>query len=232
MAYILAIESATKNCSVALFENGKCLFHKEEVGENFIHSEMLHLFIAEVLKSSSFDISHLNAIAIGAGPGSYTGLRIGLSAAKGLAFALNIPLISANSLEILMAQLISSTSIEREAIIHPMIDARRMEVYTAAYSSKGEIIEPVSAKIIEEDIYQDQQQIRYLIGDGAAKYQSVFKSPNYRFPEIVYPSALSLGKIAHQKFQKSDFEDLAYFEPFYVKNFQAVKAKSGLEKIT
>tara|TARA_R110002050_G_scaffold154363_1_gene282232 strand:- start:4676 stop:5359 length:684 start_codon:yes stop_codon:yes gene_type:complete len=227
VAYILAIESSTKNCSVALFKDEHCLTLKEEVGEQFIHSEKLHVFIDEVLKSQNFAPKDLDAIAIGAGPGSYTGLRIGLSSAKGLAFALNLPLISANSLEILAHQLLKQDVLPTEAVLHPMIDARRMEVYTASYSTKLAELRKVEAQIITEDIYNDGRP-RYFFGDGASKFESVFQGKNCFFPKLYYPSASALGEIAFRKYAVKIFEDLAYFEPLYVKNFQAGKPKKLL----
>jgi tRNA threonylcarbamoyladenosine biosynthesis protein TsaB len=227
VANILAIESSTKNCSVALFKHGTCLVLKEEIGEQFIHSEKLHVFIDEVLKSQNFAAKNLDAITVGAGPGSYTGLRIGLSSAKGLAFALKLPLISANSLEILAHQLLKQEKIPKDGILHPMIDARRMEVYTASYNCDLQELSKVEAQIINEDIYQDAKP-RYFFGDGASKFEQVFQNENYVFPQLYYPSALALGEIAVSKYARKDFEDLAYFEPLYVKNFQAGKPKKLL----
>lgn len=224
MAFILAIESSTKNCSVALFKDAQCLMLKEEVGEQFIHSEQLHLFVQEVLESQSFLVKNLDAIAVGSGPGSYTGLRIGLSSAKGLAYALGIPLISENGLAILSHQLKSQTKLEEDALLMPMIDARRMEVYMASYSASLEQLSPVRPEIIESDIFSADRP-HYFFGDGATKFQGLLLKPNYHFPKLFYPSALALGEIAFEKFLDRDFEDLAYFEPLYIKNFQAIKPK-------
>jgi len=200
---------------------------KEEAGEQFIHSEKLHLFIADLLEAQNFNITKLDAIAVGAGPGSYTGLRIGLSSAKGIAFALGLPLISANSLEILSHAFLQQGDLPDKAVLHPMIDARRMEVYTASYDEKGKELSPVEAQIIEEDIYKDSLP-RYFFGDGALKFSTIFKRANYFFPDLQYPSAKALGAIAYQKYLREDFEDLAYFEPLYIKNFQAGKPKKLL----
>lgn len=224
MAYILSIESSTKNCSVALFKEDQCLMLKEQVGEQFIHSEQLHLFVEEVLESQSFLVKNLDAIAVGSGPGSYTGLRIGLSSAKGLAYALGIPLISENGLSILSHQLKRQTKLEEDALLLPMIDARRMEVYMATYNASLQQLSPVRPEIIESDIFTADRP-HYFFGDGATKFQGILLKPNYHFPELFYPSALALGEMAFSKFENREFEDLAYFEPLYVKNFQAVKAK-------
>jgi tRNA threonylcarbamoyladenosine biosynthesis protein TsaB len=227
VAYILAIESSTKNCSVALFHDLNCLMLREEVGEQFIHSEMLHLFVEEVLASQSFSVKDLDAIAVGSGPGSYTGLRIGLSSAKGLAFALGVPLISENGLAILSHQLKNQIDLDADALLMPMIDARRMEVYMASYSATLEPLSKVRPEIIESDIFTSNRP-HYFFGDGATKFKGILQRPNYHFPELFYPSALALGEIAFQKFVDKDFEDLAYFEPLYVKNFQAMKPKKLL----
>lgn len=227
MAYILAIETSTKNCSVALFKGSDCIALREEAGEQFIHSEKLHLFIDELLKEQNFQLKNLDAVAVGAGPGSYTGLRIGLSSAKGIAFALGLPLISANSLEILSHAFLEQEEVADEAVLHPMIDARRMEVYTASFDAKGKALTPVEAQIIEGDIYRDTRP-RYFFGDGASKFNSIFIQANYFFPDLQYPSASALGKIANQKYLRKEFEDLAYFEPLYIKNFQAGKPRKLL----
>jgi tRNA threonylcarbamoyladenosine biosynthesis protein TsaB len=226
MALILNIETSTENCSVALARDGEIVSGKEVHSDKYIHSESLHPFIDEVLKEVGVSLNELDAIAVGKGPGSYTGLRIGVSAAKGLAYPLGIPLISSTSLDILAADFTTSNKSGPDDLIVPMIDARRMEVYTAIYSHKGTPISMIEARIVEEgglDHLQAEQV--YVFGTGAKKCEAVLKHPKFRFVGPVFPSALALAQISEKKFLDAKFEDIAYFEPFYLKEFIAGKAK-------
>ncbi len=219
MAYILNIETATKNCSVAIAKDGKVICCKELATEGYSHAEKLHVFIEEVLKQAQITYKDLDAIAVSKGPGSYTGLRIGVSAAKGLCYALDIPLIAIDTLEVLAAQV----KIE-EGIIIPMLDARRMEVYSAIFNSNQEKIREVAAEIISEDSFSDIQEKIHIIGDCQNKLKVVMTQDNFIFMEnVIYPSAREMTALCFEKFVKQDFKDLAYFEPFYLKDFVILK---------
>ncbi|KQS50222.1 MAG: tRNA (adenosine(37)-N6)-threonylcarbamoyltransferase complex dimerization subunit type 1 TsaB [Flavobacterium sp.] len=215
MSYILNIETATKNCSVSIAKEGKTLFCKEMSEQGFSHAEKLHVFIAESLEALMIDFSDLAAIAVSQGPGSYTGLRIGVSAAKGLCYALNIPLIAIDTLEIVARQLTVS-----DGLIIPMIDARRMEVYDAIFDSQHTKIRETKAEIITEDVFADFEGTIHLLGDGAMKCAEILNNSRFLYhPEIIYPSAKEMSGLSFDKHKKSDIVDVAYFEPFYLKDF-------------
>lgn len=215
MAYILNLETATKNCSVSISNNDKIIASKEIATQGFAHAENLHVFISDVLQQAQISLKDLHAIAVSKGPGSYTGLRIGVSAAKGLSYALNIPLIAIDTLEILAHQLKNV-----EGFIVPMLDARRMEVFMGVYNSNYELTEPVNAEIIDENTLINFSDNIHLIGDGALKCSDILTASNFKYyPEILYPSANQMGEIAYKKFETNQFEDVAYFEPYYLKDF-------------
>lgn len=216
MAYILSLETATKNCSVALSKDGELIQLIEFAEANFSHAEKLHVFIKDVLDQCGIGFDQLQAIAVSQGPGSYTGLRIGVSTAKGLCYALNLPLIAVNTLQALAKQL-SIT----EGYVIPMIDARRMEVFASVYNAEGTCIEDISAKIIEGNSFDNLGDAPiHLLGDGAMKCQELLNAPNFvYYPELIYPSAREMVAIATAKFNAQDFADVAYFEPFYLKDF-------------
>ena len=215
MAYILNIETATKNCSVALAKDGNLILYRQIAEQGYSHAEKLHVFIEEILKESNVTFSELQAIAVSQGPGSYTGLRIGVSAAKGLCYALGIPLIAIDTLQVL-AQQAEITS----GIIVPMIDARRMEVYSAVFNSDYKKIRNVQAEIITADSFSEIEEMVYFIGDSSEKCKAVLTRANFVFlDDIVYPSAREMCMLSFQNFQNKNFEDLAYFEPFYLKDF-------------
>ena len=215
MSFILSIETATKNCSIALSNEGKTIALKEIANQNFSHAEKLHVFIEEILTENQITFKDLIALAVSKGPGSYTGLRIGVSSAKGLCYALNIPLISIDTL----ASLAKQITIE-EGIIIPMIDARRMEVYAAFFNSKFEMIKEVEALVVDESSFSDINDTIHLIGDGALKFKETLTDDKFKFhDEIVYPSANEMSSLAFIKYKKSDYENVAYFEPYYLKDF-------------
>ncbi len=219
MPIILNIETATKNCSVALAKDGKTIVCKELATENFSHAEKLHVFIEQILVESDVQFSELNAIAVSQGPGSYTGLRIGVSSAKGFSYALNIPLIAVDTLQLLAKQI----NIDK-GIILPMIDARRMEVFSAMYDSNYNQIRATQAEIIDESSYQEISETIHLVGDGIGKFTNTLTDEKFVFHnEVVYPSAKEMSALSFEKFQNSDFVDVAYFEPFYLKDFLLVK---------
>ena len=220
--FILNIETATKNCSVSLSKNGETIALREIAEEGYSHAEKLHVFIEEIISESTIAFQDLNAIAVSQGPGSYTGLRIGVSSAKGLCFALNIPLIAIDTLQSLAAQITIS-----EGTIIPMIDARRMEVFSAIYDRTLNTIKPVSAEIITEESYQDNEEQIHFIGDGASKCKELLHKTNFIFhDEIIYPSSQQMSLLSFEKYKKSDTVDVAYFEPLYVKDFMIMKKKA------
>ena len=219
MTYILNIETATKNCSVSLAKNGETIICKEIAEQGYSHAEKLHVFIGEIIKEAGVLMSDIKAIAVSQGPGSYTGLRIGVSAAKGLCYALEIPLIAIDTLTSLTNQVKYN-----DGLIVPMIDARRMEVYSAIFNSNKEMIREVQAEILTEESFANQAEIIYFIGDSNEKAKSVLTKTNFIFlDEIVFPSANEMSAISHQKFQNNDFVDVAYFEPYYLKDFMFAK---------
>lgn len=229
MALILSIETSTKNCSVALSRDGQTLAVKEESSDQYIHSEKLHVFIEALMQAQQLAFTDLDAIAVGKGPGSYTGLRIGVSAAKGFAYTLGIPLIAMDGLENLASSFIAGVQLEQDALIIPMLDARRMEVYCAAFNAFGQRQTPIEAKIIEESSFEDLEASNiYLLGDGGPKSKAVLTDPRFHLVEQQYPSAKDLGPLAYARFQTKQFEDVAYFEPFYLKDFVAGKPKKLL----
>ena len=215
MPLILNLETATKNCSVALAKDGKTIACKEIAAQNFSHAEKLHVFIAEILSENNIQFSDLHAIAVSQGPGSYTGLRIGVSSAKGLCYALNIPLIALDTLQLLAKQI----TVEN-GIILPMIDARRMEVFSAFYDKNHIQIRTTQAEIIDESSYQEISGTIHLVGDGIEKFKNTLTDEKFIFhSDVVFPSAKEMSELSFDKFKKNDFVDVAYFEPFYLKDF-------------
>ena len=213
------METATTNCSVALCEGGNVIALKEDNSKGYSHAEKLHVFIDEILKENDLKIANLDAVAISKGPGSYTGLRIGVSAAKGLCFAQDIPLISIPTLTALAKQV---TPKEGEQVI-PMLDARRMEVYSAVFDSAFNQIRDTRAEVLSEESFQEElaKGKVYFIGNGVAKFREICEHPNAEFIEDRLPSAKEMSTIAYDKYKISDIEDVAYFEPYYLKDFVA-----------
>ncbi|WP_435413276.1 tRNA (adenosine(37)-N6)-threonylcarbamoyltransferase complex dimerization subunit type 1 TsaB [Psychroserpens mesophilus] len=222
MAIILSLETSTTNCSVSLSNEGETLVLKEDNNANYSHAESLHIFINDVLKSAKLSLKDLDAIAVSKGPGSYTGLRIGVSAAKGLCYALNIPLISVSTLKALACQVNVS-----DGIIVPMLDARRLEVYSAIYDASFNEIRNVEAQILDENSFLEYlgKETVYFIGNGVEKTKRLIANPNAYFIEDKFPSSNEMSSLAFEKYKKSDIEDVAYFEPFYLKDFIALKSK-------
>lgn len=220
--YFLCIETSTLNCSVAVFDGEKQLSCVEESSDKYIHGERLHLFIESAVEQAGIALNELCAVAVSKGPGSYTGLRIGVSAAKGLAFSLNIPLYSVDSLAVLAAGVSDQSN-----LVFAHIDARRMEVYGAFYRN-GERLTEISADVVEEDIYTSTHNGEQVIlaGDAQEKLLGVLPD-NYRASEVTLPSAAHMGGIVFHKIQKEDKEDVAYFEPFYLKDFVAGKPRKS-----
>ncbi|PBI93367.1 tRNA threonylcarbamoyladenosine biosynthesis protein TsaB [Flavobacterium sp. ACN2] len=221
MSFILNIETATKNCSVSIAKDGQAIVCNELADEGYSHAEKLHVFIEEVIAKAGISAQDLNAVAVSQGPGSYTGLRIGVSAAKGLCYALNIPLIAVDTLQALASQ----AGVTDGKII-PMLDARRMEVYSAIFNSDLTVERAIQAEIIDENSFQEYTEKVYFVGDCADKCKSVLTKDNFVFLEdIKYPSAQAMSKISFDKYQKSDTVDVAYFEPYYLKDFMIAPPK-------
>ncbi|WP_431108584.1 tRNA (adenosine(37)-N6)-threonylcarbamoyltransferase complex dimerization subunit type 1 TsaB [Winogradskyella poriferorum] len=223
MALVLNIETATTNCSVSLSKDGETLVLKEDNSAGYSHAETLHVFIKDVFEAANINTLDIDAVAVSKGPGSYTGLRIGVSSAKGLCYALNKPLISVSTLESLSRQVKAE-----EGIIIPMLDARRMEVYSAIFNHNHELIREIKAEILTEDSYADllKENKVYFVGNGVAKTKQLINHPNAIFIDGKLPSANEMGSISEMKHKKSDIEDVAYFEPYYLKDFVAIKKKA------
>ncbi|EAQ38536.2 glycoprotease family protein [Dokdonia sp. MED134] len=223
MTHILCLETATTNCSVALSINGEVVMIQEDNAKKYSHAERLHTFIKEVLDKAGVAQEKLDAIAVSKGPGSYTGLRIGVSAAKGLCAALDIPLIAVETLRSLSRK----QNLTHNELVAPMLDARRMEVYSAIYDSEGNVIRGTEAQILDETSFTEylDKSIVHFIGNGVEKFQEVCTHPNARFVTSELPSAAQMAGISNQKFQEGLFEDVAYFEPYYLKDFIAGKPK-------
>jgi len=213
---ILHLETSTKNCSTAISRNGELLCLCEEYDENYGHSEKLHQFVNWALEGAEISLNEIDAVCVSKGPGSYTGLRIGVSAAKGFCFGLNIPMLSLNSLEILAQSQINKGF----DLIIPMIDARRMEVYTAVFDTSGQMISEIEAKILDESSFQElADQKIVFVGDGVEKSKSILNLPTVEFIDNLHPSAKNMIELAEKKFEEKLFENVAYFEPFYLKEF-------------
>lgn len=225
MAFILNIETSTTVCSVSLSKGGNLISFKE-INNGYTHAENLHVFIEEVIKEASITLKDLNAVAVSKGPGSYTGLRIGVSAAKGLAYSLNIPLIALDTLEIMTNSILVK---ERAAIYCPMVDARRMEVYTAVYDHDLIQLKNTEALIVDESSisqFSSYPKI-YFFGDGMEKCKMVLSAlKNAEFIETILPGAKAMCDLSYKKFTAKSFEDVAYFEPFYLKDFLILTKKS------
>ena len=216
MAIILNIETTTKNCSVSLAKNGEVIAIKELNNGNYSHAEVLHPFISDVLKEATISFTEIDAIAVSKGPGSYTGLRIGVSSAKGLCYAHSIPLISINSLEVLAAAYTPETS----DLLIPMFDARRMEVFTMVLNAKKEVVsrtEIITSYSFKE--LRDQGRL-VLFGNGSNKCKGIIPEENTYFVDsLKEPYAQHMVVTATNKFEAKQFEGTAYFEPFYLKDF-------------
>ena len=221
MTYILQIETATKNCSVALSKDGQTVICKEIAESGYSHAEKLHIFIEEILLEAQLQFKDLSAIAVSQGPGSYTGLRIGVSAAKGLCYSLNIPLLAIDTLEALARKLVV-----QNGVIIPMIDARRMECYTAVFDVHYQKVRTVQSEIIDENSFGELEDIIHFVGDGATKCKTVLSADKFVYhDEMIFPSANEMSAIAYDKYKKNDTVDVAYFEPFYLKDFMLPSAK-------
>ena len=234
MAFILLIETATESCSVALSSAGSLRAFRESSG-GYNHSEKLTLFIEEVLSQAGIDADHLDAVCVSQGPGSYTGLRIGVSAAKGICYALDIPLIAISTLDSMASNMAESLHnhnlpVGGKLLLCPMLDARRMEVYTAIYNQRGDRISEIEAKIIDENSFDDLTKENQLVvfGNGAAKCIPLLSRPEIHFIKDIAASARFMFDLAYKRYQEKTFVDVAYFEPFYLKDFIATIPKNKI----
>ena len=230
MATILHIETSTEVCSVAVSQDGLCVFEREDrEGPN--HAVKSGVFIDEALSHIDSQLLTLDAVAVSGGPGSYTGLRIGVSTAKGVCFGRDARLISVPTLEVLCVPVLLQEKVkEDDALLCPMLDARRMEVYAALFDRSLREVRPTQADIVDGDTYRaflDERPI-YFFGNGAAKCMEVINHPNARFIEGVVPLARWMFPLAERRFFDQKFEDVAYFEPFYLKDFVAKAARDLL----
>lgn len=218
---ILYLETSSKNCSVAVSDNEKLLCLCEEVSENYKQSESLHTYVEWAMEGAGISLKDIEAVSLGKGPGSYTGLRIGAASAKGFCYGLKVPFIAINSLESMIEPFLDNNY----DLIVPLIDARRMEVYTAVYDGNtGEELSGTEAKILDETSFEEYRDKKIIfVGDGAKKAKDILQLPDAVFKDDVYPSAQYLIKKTLEKIEKKEFEDMAYFEPFYLKDFHGVK---------
>lgn len=241
MACILHIETSTNICSVAVSENGQCIFEQEERGEKGAGAERLGTMIDEALSFTDNHAIPFDAVSVSCGPGSYTGLRIGVSMAKGICYGRDLKLIAVPTLQLLCVPVLlkekvkvknedMATALPEDALLCPMLDARRMEVYAGIYDRALREVRPVSADIVDADTYREwlDQRPVYFFGNGAMKCQDIIQHPNARFIEGIEPIAKWMQPLAERRFLQEQFEDVAYFVPFYLKDFVAIKPKSLL----
>lgn len=222
MSCILSIETSTDVCSVAVSEDGACIYHEEDFsGPN--HAERLGTYIDEALSFADSHAIPLDAVAVSCGPGSYTGLRIGVSMAKGICYAINLPLIAIPTLELLCVPVLLGHEMEDDALICPMLDARRMEVYAAIYNRALKPVRDIQADIVNADTYREWLDSHpvYFFGNGAAKCMEAIQHPNAHFIEGIKPMAKNMFPLAEKRIALQQYEDVAYFTPFYLKDFVA-----------
>ena len=229
MARILNIETSTTVCSVNIAENGNKIIGKETNEQN-AHSKVLTVFIESILKESGIDIKTVDAVAVSKGPGSYTGLRIGVSAAKGIAYAAGINLISVSTLQNMAHGMKQLRDFPKDILFAPMIDARRMEVYTQLFDKDLNQLNEISAQIIDETSFAEQLEKHSIVffGDGSSKCKDFIQHENALFVENMNPSADYMIPFSEEAYQKGRFEDVAYFEPFYLKDFIATVPKKNI----
>lgn len=229
MCNILCIETATNVCSVVVGCGNEILFEIENT-EGPSHASLLGVFVEEALVTIRRSNIRLNAVAVSCGPGSYTGLRIGVSEAKGLCYGMGIPLIAIKTPEIMAAKVLGTQDLPLGAVLCPMIDARRMEVYAAIYDQTLTIVRDIAADIVDNNTYSsylDQNPVLFF-GNGAEKCKEIIDHPNAVFVDNVYPSASAMVKLAAEAYNNNQFVDTAYFEPFYLKDFVATTPKKLL----
>lgn len=224
----LHISSSTKNCSIAFSEGDQCVLCIEESSDQYVHSEKLHVFIERGLDELKWQVSDLSYLSVDVGPGSYTGLRIGVSAAKGLAFPNGTPIVSLTSLEILAQGCLQTNPSDESREIIAMIDARRMEVYQQRFSVDGIQKSEIEALILDETVFSEERDQLTLVSDCFEKVHSVFGETVTYARDVEFPSGKYMVQRAFQKFTSKEFVDTAYFEPYYLKDFVAGKPKKLL----
>lgn len=227
MPCILHIETSTKVCSVALSEDGKLLYHHEDY-DGPGHSESTGVYVDEALSFANSHAIPVDAVAVSMGPGSYTGLRIGVSLAKGVCYGRALPLIAVPTLKILCVPvLLGKEELPDDALLVPMIDARRMEVYSAVYDRALKEVRPIQADVVTAETYSEYLSHGpvYFFGNGAPKCQQVIQHPNAYFVENIHPLAKNMFPLAERCMHLNEFQDVAYFEPYYLKEFVAIKSK-------
>jgi tRNA threonylcarbamoyladenosine biosynthesis protein TsaB len=224
MPYILLIETSTKACSVALARGEKVLANELVLPDEYVHAEKLNLLIIKLLKTAGLDIRALNAVAFSCGPGSYTGLRIGLSTAKALCYVLNIPLIYVDTLKTMALKAKKKlTGMEKDSLLCPMIDARRMEVYTALFDFELRVIKDTAAVIIDDVFLSNYQSHRiYFFGDGAAKCRDILENHQVKYLPDIWPDASFMASDAYANFLHGHKQNIAYCEPLYLKGFNGM----------
>lgn len=229
MSCILHIETSAKTCSVAVSQDGAVIFEQQD-SNGPSHAVNCGVFVQEGLSFAESHAIPLDAVAVSMGPGSYTGLRIGYSMAKGVAYGRNVPLIALPTLKVLCVPVLLYQELPEEALLVPMIDARRMEVYAAVYSRALKEVRPVAADIVTSDTYREylDRGPVYFFGDGAAKCKAVIDHPNARFIDDILPLAKNMVPLAEQSIARNEYADVAYSEPFYLKDFQASTPKNLL----
>lgn len=224
MAWILNLETASVNCSVSLFDGEVLRASREDRSSDYTHAERLHVFIGEVLAQAGLEPRDLDAVAVSKGPGSYTGLRIGVASAKGLCYALDLPLIALPTLRIM-----AEAAPAKEGVLIPMLDARRMEVYSAVFDARLQPLRETRAEILTQGSFADYLtgQPLHLLGSGAGKCRELLTDPAFHFHPEVLPSSLEMGKLAFEAYREGRFEDIAYFEPYYLKDFISTGKKTA-----
>ena len=228
MACILHIETSTNVCSVAVSEDGQCIFEQKAEGEKGAGAERLGSMIDEALSFTDNHAIPFDAVSVSCGPGSYTGLRIGVSMAKGICYGRDLKLISVPTLELMCVPVLLREVIqEDDALLCPMLDARRMEVYAGLYDRSLKPVREVSADVVTEETYRQYLEERpvYFFGNGAKKCMETINQPNAHFIDNIEPLAKWMQPLAEKRFLQEQFEDVAYFVPFYLKDFVAIKPK-------
>lgn len=225
MALILSIETSTMVCSVALHQSGELLANQTHQVEKS-HSSLLPGIALEICKDKGFSFEDLDAVAVSSGPGSYTGLRIGISTAKGICYTLNKHLIAIPSLDI-MTEAVRGKFLG-DHLLCPMMDARRMEVYTQIENQGGKLIWELQPRILDENTFSEFDEPTYLFGDGMPKFREVVNQQNLIFIDDIFPDAVNMGRLAFKKLTRKEFEDVAYFEPNYLKEWRTTQPKKQL----